>query len=94
MPRPKDTIRKAFLMREDLEPRLLAHCEKMGFTQTQVFNLAVRQYLDGEDMKKFMQNADPEKLMKYLVDEAMKRDPDFEKKVSDAVAENESKKAP
>lgn len=62
MPRQKDTVRKAFMMKQDLEPKLLAYCEKMGFTQSQVLNLAVRQFFENEDLKSWLTNSKPEDL--------------------------------
>lgn len=74
MPRPhKDTIRKSFLLKTDLDSRLIEYSEKSGFTQAQIMNLAIRQFFENEDMKKFLIRADPEKMAKELVEQFLKQ---------------------
>lgn len=77
------SVRKNFYLNDDLEPRLKAYCEKVGLKQAQVFNLAIKSYLDSQDLTNVFLSYKADAVTGFVIDKLKEMNPDFKKKIDE-----------
>lgn len=68
----KNTVRKNFMMWDRLVPDLKRKVEETGFSEAQIFNIALSEYFQNEAMKRAMTNFNPADMISEMLKQAEK----------------------
>lgn len=68
----KRTVRKNFMMWDRLVPDLRKMVEETGFTEAQIFNMAISEFFQNQALKKAMSAFKPEDMISEMIKQAEK----------------------